>query len=275
MKNRHFYKTADFAKICGTTKRTLLYYDEIGLLKPVYIEENGSRYYSAEQSMLFLIISSLKNLGMSLGEIQGYLDERNPQRLHGILLRQKELVARRKADLEFVEKIIDTRLSLIEQGPKEKTGEVLFQYCEEEYFTLSEPIDSNDPERCRTILFSHLKNCRQNRTEIGHPFAAMIHSDYLLNGEFDYYSYYCMKTDLPRQGEASHTKPSGLYAIAYLYGNYKYHHDIYRRMLDAIRQQGYRCTGYSYKEGIVDEVADLDDSRYITKISIGVVPEKS
>ena len=41
--------TSEFARICRTERRTIHYYDAIGLLKPDHMQENGYREYSAEQ----------------------------------------------------------------------------------------------------------------------------------------------------------------------------------------------------------------------------------
>ena len=47
-------KTGDFAKLCGTNKRTLFHYDEIGLFSPAYTDEKGYRFYSETQCDVFL-----------------------------------------------------------------------------------------------------------------------------------------------------------------------------------------------------------------------------
>lgn len=39
------YTVQKLAKMSGVSARTLHFYDEIGLLKPAYIESNGYRYY--------------------------------------------------------------------------------------------------------------------------------------------------------------------------------------------------------------------------------------
>ena len=37
------YTTGQFADMCGVKKQTLFHYDDIGILKPVLVEENGYR----------------------------------------------------------------------------------------------------------------------------------------------------------------------------------------------------------------------------------------
>jgi len=64
--------TNAFAKLCRTTKRTIIHYDEIALLKP--IKRHGIyRMYDSKQVLLFQKIILLKSLGFSLHETKSYL----------------------------------------------------------------------------------------------------------------------------------------------------------------------------------------------------------
>ena len=72
--NNPCIKTGDFAKLCGTNKRTLIHYDEIGLFKPAYTDDRGYRYYSENQFDVFFTISCLSRLGMPLKEIGAFLN---------------------------------------------------------------------------------------------------------------------------------------------------------------------------------------------------------
>ena len=64
--------TAQFAKLHGVNKRTLHYYDDIGLFSPRAKGENGYRFYDAAQSLDFEYIRMLKELNMSIDEIAAY-----------------------------------------------------------------------------------------------------------------------------------------------------------------------------------------------------------
>lgn len=62
------------SKIAQVSGRLLRYYDEIGLFKPQYSEpETGCRYYSADQLPRLNRILGLKDLGLSLEQIQRLL----------------------------------------------------------------------------------------------------------------------------------------------------------------------------------------------------------
>ena len=73
------YKIGDFSRISRVTVRTLRYYDEIGLLKPVRVDEyTGYRYYSIEQLPELNRIVMLKEIGLSLDDIGGMLNGNTP-----------------------------------------------------------------------------------------------------------------------------------------------------------------------------------------------------
>ena len=64
--------TAQFAKLHKINKRTLHYYDNIGLFSPSEKGDNGYRYYDVSQSVTFEYIRMLKEMNMSIEEIADY-----------------------------------------------------------------------------------------------------------------------------------------------------------------------------------------------------------
>ena len=70
VKDKKYFTSGEFAKICGIPKHVLYHYDDIDLFKPAIIKENGYRYYSHHQYDTFSIISLLKHFGMSLSDIK-------------------------------------------------------------------------------------------------------------------------------------------------------------------------------------------------------------
>ena len=62
--------TAQFARLHHVNKRTLHYYDNIGLFSPAHKGENGYRYYDYTQSIEFEFIRMLKEINLSISEIQ-------------------------------------------------------------------------------------------------------------------------------------------------------------------------------------------------------------
>jgi DNA-binding transcriptional MerR regulator len=89
------------AAISGVTVRTLHHYDEIGLLKPAYVGENGYRYYERDQLLRLQQILFHREFGVPLNEIADLLDMEREDQV-GVLMRHRERLeaeAKRYADL--------------------------------------------------------------------------------------------------------------------------------------------------------------------------------
>jgi DNA-binding transcriptional MerR regulator len=59
----------DVARIAGTTSRTLRHYDDVGLLKPSRVGNNGYRYYDSSALLQLQRILLLRGLGLGLDAI--------------------------------------------------------------------------------------------------------------------------------------------------------------------------------------------------------------
>lgn len=76
------YRIGMFANMNHVTIKTLRYYDEQNLLKPVYVdEENGYRYYEASQIADLHKILALKNMGFSMEDIHRIINGEDERRL--------------------------------------------------------------------------------------------------------------------------------------------------------------------------------------------------
>lgn len=67
------FQIGEVCKIMGITRKTLLVYEDMGLLTPaVKDEESGYRYYSVDNMTQIRSIRSLQSLGLSLKEVSEY-----------------------------------------------------------------------------------------------------------------------------------------------------------------------------------------------------------
>lgn len=77
---------AEFAQICGTTSRTLRFYEQRGLFKPFKIDQwNSYRYYHPSQARDFFRIKLLKNFHLPLSRIRVVIKGKNTE----VLLQNK------------------------------------------------------------------------------------------------------------------------------------------------------------------------------------------
>ena len=93
----YYYRIGMFAQMNKITIKALRHYDEIGLLKPAYVDEhNGYRYYSSSQLQILHRILVLRQIGFRLDEIQQILSGANET---GMLLMKKSKLLQSVSDL--------------------------------------------------------------------------------------------------------------------------------------------------------------------------------
>ena len=72
-KHEDLFQIGEVTKILGVTRKTLLVYEDEGLLTPAYKDrESGYRYYSADNMTQIRSIRSLQALGLTLKEVAEY-----------------------------------------------------------------------------------------------------------------------------------------------------------------------------------------------------------
>ena len=88
------FRIGDFSKLTRVSIKALRFYDEVGLLKPTYVDrDTGYRYYSATLLPRLNRIVAFKELGLSLGEIGHLLEGDLP------VDRVRESLQNRRAEL--------------------------------------------------------------------------------------------------------------------------------------------------------------------------------
>lgn len=110
------YKIDDVAKECGLTKRTIRYYEEIGVMPSPLRTDGGTRLYTREDiDYLKKVVRAKEVLGFSLQELHTYVataDALNEQRFD---YQQTTEVKERVEKLTTMETTLDGQLQLIEQ----------------------------------------------------------------------------------------------------------------------------------------------------------------
>ena len=123
------FAIGEFSRLARVSKRLLRYYDEIGLLKPVHTDTfTGYRYYSAEQMPRLNRILALKDLGLSLDQIQRLLsDQISTEEMQGMLLLKKaELEQQVQEEIQRV-RSIEARLQFLQRAESDGPLDVVIK----------------------------------------------------------------------------------------------------------------------------------------------------
>ena len=140
------YTIDQVAARTGLTKRTLRYYEEVGLLPPTDRTEGNYRRYSEDDIARLERIKKLRDLlGFSLADI-GKILEADDERDHiKVAYKQETEPAAKIAQLDRIDELIHSQLELIEQklAGLEEMRATLLAKLERHKHTREELINSN------------------------------------------------------------------------------------------------------------------------------------
>ena len=183
-KGSTMFTVGEFSRLAQVSKRLLRYYDEIGLLKPAYIDRFTSyRYYSAEQMPRLNRILALKDLGLSLDQIRRMLSEQiSTDELQGMLLLKKaEIEQQLQEEVQRI-RTIEARLQFLRSA---EAGEP--------YDVVVKSIPAQPVLTVRTVLgtledgmslFGQIRSALPEKTDNG-LFFTILHSDGIEEGNLD------------------------------------------------------------------------------------------
>jgi len=109
------YRTGQFARKASVSRRTLRYYDAVGVLSPSHYSESGYRLYTDNDLRTLQCVLALKFPGFSLDEVKQYLG-RGPIQFAKALAQQKGMLLDRKRQIDTILKAIAHTESLLATG---------------------------------------------------------------------------------------------------------------------------------------------------------------
>lgn len=102
-------KISEVATLTGISVRTLHYYDEIGLLKPDALAENGYRVYTDAELETLQQILFFRELGFPLKDIQAIMENPDYDRQRA-LQNHKELLLQKRSHIDELLKLVEQSL---------------------------------------------------------------------------------------------------------------------------------------------------------------------
>ena len=140
---KNYFTISEFAKLRDININSLRYYEKMGLLKPAIIDENnGYRYYSAEQVSLLNKIILCIQLGIPLKDMVAFLDEDGNLESQKLLEQGRIVAKKRIQEMQNNLDYIEYSLKNIEDN-REFVGQsdVYSRYIEERKVILTDYFD--------------------------------------------------------------------------------------------------------------------------------------
>lgn len=130
--NNDYLSIGEMAKMNHITVTTLRLYDELDLLKPVYVNpETNYRYYDIKQNARLDLIQYMKELQMNLKEIKELLDKEDINLIEAILIKKKQQLSIQINDLQRTKDAISRTIYSLERYRKSPpSGTITLEYID-------------------------------------------------------------------------------------------------------------------------------------------------
>lgn len=140
------FTVRQLSRMAGITPRTLHYYDQIGLLKPSRVGDNGYRYYGEDALLRLQQILLYRELDLPLDHIKRLMGRRDFDVLNALETHRGEL-AKRVEHLQSLIGTVDNTILFL-KGQREMSNKQLFSgFNEEEQAEMEkEAMQLYDPE---------------------------------------------------------------------------------------------------------------------------------
>lgn len=258
------FTSGQFAKLHNINRRTLHYYDQIGLFSPAIIGDNNYRYYSLSQCLDFSMIRSLRELDVSIEEIM--TQRLDPDAMLRLFHKKIADIEEKIEHLSAVKQTLEEKSEILNTVQTIDTEQIYVTHHSERHLKTSKPIlgTTEEQELQELLEFSNLFT--QNSL-FNHVYGTAISVDKLTTdvpGKYDFYYAQLQESD---HLEADLIIPEGDFLVGYCVGDWEKLGKTYEKMLRYAKENGLTLYGYAYEQGM-NEVVIQRMEEYITRISI-------
>ena len=264
---KEFFTIGEMSKLFNVKIATLRYYDEIGLLEPQYVDEQTNyRYYSTQQFERLNSIKYLRDLDLPISKLQDFYNYREIDTLVEMLKNQQTEIARKKRELEQIQRKISHRLVQIEDAThtsldtiaEVKLPEWHVAYLRQEY-ALGDDIEYPISEL--SINYGIDGDIFLGKIGIS------ISSADLKSNKFDRYSSIFMVLEEEDQITTSEvTFPSREYLRIRFKGTHMEAARYYEKLFMHMKKHDYELAGDSIEITLIDYGITNDKNKYVTEI---------
>ena len=208
------YSIGETAKINNISVKALRVYDEMGLLKPKYIDpNNGYRYYTYDQFSYIDKIKRFKNVGMALKELKEIFLTKDLSLIEEFLIRQKDILEEESRKLERKKQSVQWLSDFFEYSKSLQTSdEIVIRHIPKRKI-ISVPARKGDSMYAMDMQLRNIISGRELKdVEILNPYGYILDFKSLMENKFyPISSTVSLYADDPAEGEYIQTLPDGDY----------------------------------------------------------------
>ncbi|MDO4328510.1 MAG: MerR family transcriptional regulator [Lachnospiraceae bacterium] len=269
---QELFQIGEVSKLFHISISILRHYDKIGLLQPEYKDpDTGYRYYSTRQFECLNTIRYLRALDVPLDEIAVFVKNRNIQQIQSMLEKQRENVRIRQKELARIERKIENRLNqlldaqssrldiiTVEKKPARRLALLKKDLLPRSYLDLEHSIRELEQNEETAVTFLGKVGIGISRERLEAQVYRPYEIVFILLDEED-----CFR------GKTI-TLPEETCVMIRFQGGHEQAEGYYEKLIQYIREQGYRISGFSKEITMIDYGITDDVSQFVTEIQIPV-----
>ena len=266
---KDYYKIGEISKIYGIGRDSLMYYEEIGILKP-FRDKNGYRMYKLSDIWRLNLIKELRSLNFPMKKIKEYLDDRNIESTKEILNTEISLIDEKIEELLSYKENIMKRLDTISYELKNlKLYEIELVYINKRKALELNANITKDEEF--DFLIQKLQKDYENRFTIlgNNNIGSSFCLDKIKQGIYnEFKSVFCFLEDEEEIYNIIFNE--GYYLTLTYKGEYKNNKHYINKMFKYIEEKGYKIISDPIEIYKIDIHETEDINEFITEIQIPV-----
>lgn len=266
--NSVYLTTGQFAELMEVSKHTLFYYDKIGVFQPALKKENGYRYYSIYQAETFSVITVLKEIGVSLEEIQSYLNKRSPQLFISLLQSERQKLEEKIHHLTQLHTMMKEKEELTKEALLHETHSIRIEKCEPRYLYATPIQDSSDLAEYYQTIATHYNELKKRKSEQKYSDALLFKTEDLL--EEITASAGFVYTEVSNRNQANLTIKGEEFLVSYYEGSEEDLSEGYSELLAYAQEKEYHLGEYVLEELVLDELSRRSMDEYVYKLSVRI-----
>jgi len=210
-------KIGDFSQLAHVTIRALRYYDELGLLKPIKVDDySGYRYYSADQLTQLHRIIAMKDMGLSLEDIARLLKDDVPVShiLDLLRIKQEEQKQRLEIEAERLKRVEEWLMQVEKEGKMPNYEIVVKTIAPLSIVSIRTGVPNSravDPvwRKIEPVVRKLVDYIFKSGSQIAGPPMAIFHGGEPEENDFDMEIAFPVPDDVPSKGEFHFKKLPG------------------------------------------------------------------
>ena len=266
---KDYYKIGEISKIYGIGRDSLMYYEDIGILKP-FRDKNGYRMYKLSDIWRLNLIKELRSLNFPMKKIKEYLDDRNIESTKEILNKEIILIDEKIEELLSYKQNIMKRLDTINDELRNlKLYEIDLVYINKRKSRELNANITKDEEF--DFLIQKLQKDYENRFTIlgNNNIGSSFFLDKIKQGIYnEFKSVFCFLEDEEEIYNIIFNE--GYYLTLTYKGKYKNNKHYINKMFKYIEEKGYKIISDPIEIYKIDIHETGDINEFITEIQIPV-----